>query len=366
MTGLIPSLRAKPDIVYIERSDSGQHLNFDFLLENQTTSGLILSGVTVSVLDEHDRVVRREFVNEYSRASLELLPPRGLQFGRTTSSLPVVEAERSILVFNPFHFFAGTVSLKTLRYVFAFRTEDGRTRYRSDIVVNPVAYETKTQLILPVKGRVLIWDGHDYRSHHRRFDYTRPPFVDRGNKTNYQRYGYDFVVVNDQGLMHPAQSSAGDEWYPGKSDTNADYYGFGVPIYAAGNGRVAALHDGEPDNRSFNPAELATRETAGGGNYVIIDHLNGEYSWFGHLKQGSVSVKIGQQVKQGEIIAQMGASGDSLFPHLHYELRTGVGAKHVEGLPSYFINFRRVPGNAPIVGKKGQVDTGDIVESLEP
>src|SRR5688572_22615577 len=110
---------AKPDIVYIERSESGQHLNFDFLLENRTSNRLILSGVTVSVLDERDRLIRREFVNEYSRASLELLPRRDLQFGGTTSSFPVVEAAKSILVFNPFHFFAGTVPVKILRYVFA-------------------------------------------------------------------------------------------------------------------------------------------------------------------------------------------------------------------------------------------------------
>ena len=131
-----------------------------------------MSGVTVSVLDESDRLIRREFVNEYSRASLELLPRR------------VVEAAQSILVFNPFHFFAGTVPMKKLRYVFAFRTEDGRTRYKYSIVVSPVPYETKTPLILPVKGRVLVWDGHDYQSHHRRFDYTRPPFPQLGNRTN--------------------------------------------------------------------------------------------------------------------------------------------------------------------------------------
>ena len=158
----------------------------------------------------------------------------------------------------------------------------------------------------------------------------------------------------------------GDEWYPGKSDTNEAYCGSGVPIYAAGHGRVAAIHDGEPDNRSFNQADLATRENARSGNYVIIDHLNGEYSVFAHLKQGSVRVKIGQQVKQGEIIGQMGASGDSLFPHLDYGLRTGVGAKEVEGLPSYFTKFRRLLGSGPVVVKKGQVDTGDIVESLTP
>ena len=345
---------AKPDVVYIVRSESGQHLNFDFLLENRTNTRLTLSGVTVSVFDDGDRLTRREFVNEYSRASLELLPRR------------VVEAEQSILVFNPFHSFASAVPLKSLRYVFAFRTQDGRTRYRSAIVVRPVPYQTKTPLILPVKGRVLVWDGHDYQSHHRRFDYTRPPFRQRGHQTNSQRYAYDFVVVNEQGLMHPAEPGAGDEWYPGKSDPNEAYYGFGVPIYAAGDGRVAAIHDGEPDNRSFNQAELATRETARGGNYVIIDHLNGEYSWFAHLKQGSVRVKIGQPVKQGEIIGQMGASGDSLFPHLHYELRTGIGVKQVEGLPSYFTKFRRLLGSGPIVVDQGHVDTGDMVESLEP
>ena len=155
---------AKPDIVYLERSESGHHLNFDFLLENHTSHRLILSSITLSVFDERGWLTRREFVNEYSRASLEISPQR------------VVEAARSTLVFNPFHFFSSSVPLKKLRYAFTFRTEDGRTRYRADIDVSPVPYQTKTQLILPVRGRVLVWDGHDYQSHHRRFDYTRGAF----------------------------------------------------------------------------------------------------------------------------------------------------------------------------------------------
>jgi hypothetical protein len=52
---------AKPDIVYIERSESGQHLNFEFLLENQTNQRLIVSSITTSVFDERDRLTRREF-----------------------------------------------------------------------------------------------------------------------------------------------------------------------------------------------------------------------------------------------------------------------------------------------------------------
>lgn len=66
----------------------------------------------------------------------------------------------------------------------------------------------------------------------------------------------------------------------------------------------------------------------------MIDHLNGEFSCFGHMKRGSVRVKLGQALKQGDILGLIGASGDSLFPHLPYELRTGPGITGVEGLPS--------------------------------
>lgn len=344
----VVQVTAKPDRVYIERSEAGQHLNFEFLLQNRSAERLLLSAVTLSVFDDKEMLARREFVNEYSRASLEL------------ARLPALEPGAVVLVFNPFHFFSNTIPVKNLSYEFTFRTPDRTRRHKAHLSIVPVFYETKTELMIPVQGRVLVWDGHDYQSHHRRFDYTRPPFPQRGIKTNSQRYGYDFVVVNERGLMYGGDPNDGDDWYPGKSDRNEDYYGFGVPIVATGNGRVAALHDGEPDNRRFNRAELA----GPWGNYVIIDHLNGEYSWFGHLKQGSIRVKIGQAVKQGEIIAQTGASGDALFPHLHYELRNGIGAREVEGLPSYFTNFRRLLGSKPVVVKKGHVDTGDIVESI--
>ncbi len=341
----------KPDTVYIERSETGQHLNFDFLLENRTDWELLLTGVELSAFDDRGRLARRDFVNRFSRVSLELTPRRALR------------PRQAALVFNPFHSFAGSVPLKKLRYEFAFGTEDGKLRYKSVAEVAPVLYETKTALVLPVKGRVLVWDGHDYNSHHRRFDYTLAVFQQRGLTTNFQRYGYDFVLVNEQGVMYRGRPKDSDDWYLGKSDDNELYFAFGQPVYAAGAGRVADAHDGEPDDRRVNRAELAKRETAIGGNYVVIDHLNGEYSWFGHLKNGSVKVKPGQMVKQGEVIGQIGASGDSLFPHLHYELRTGPGMKGVEGLPSYFGGFRRAPGSKTGPVERGQLDTGDVVEN---
>jgi hypothetical protein len=340
----------KPDTVYVERSETGQHLNCDFLLTNLTDQELLLTSIELSVFDDGGRLARRDFVNRFSRTSLEIPPRR------------VLRAKQSILVFNPFHTFAASVPLKRLRYEFAFRTDDGRVRHTSVAEVVPILYETKTALVLPVKGQVLVWDGHDYQSHHRRMDYTLSVFQNRRMTTNFQRYGYDFVIVNDHGVMYRGAPKNSDDWYGGQPDDNEAYFAFGQPVHAAGTGRVVDVHDGETDNRRVNPIDFTKRETAGGGNYVVIDHLNGEFSWFGHMKQGSIKVKPGQLVKQGDVLGLIGASGDSLFPHLHYELRTGPGITGVEGLPSYFSGFRRVLGSQTLVGRR-QLDTGDVAEN---
>jgi hypothetical protein len=343
-------ITAKPDQIYIERSDAGQHLNFDFILKNQTGEKLLINKIELSVLDSAGKLARREFYDEYGRSSLELVVR------------PAIEKQSSVLLYNPFHTFAADISLKKLHYEFSFSSEDRKRYFKTEIDVTPVPYITKTDLVLPVRGRVLVWDGHDYNSHHRRFDYTHPFFIKQGNKTNFQRYGYDLVIVDEQGLIYKGQPRVNDDWYQARPDKMEEYYSFGAPIYAAGAGRVVLVTDTKPDNRQFDQADLATDERAYGGNYIVIDHLNGEYSWFGHIKQGSARVKAGQMVKQGEIIAAIGAAGSSLFPHLHYELRNGTGAKEVEGLPSYFSNFRRILGSRSVNVKKGAINTGDIVD----
>ncbi|MBA3694251.1 MAG: M23 family metallopeptidase [Acidobacteria bacterium] len=341
---------ANPANIYIERSGAGQHLNFDFILKNQTDEKLIINKVELSVYDEAGKLARREFYDEYGRNSLEL------------AATPKIEKQSATIFYNPFHTFAADVPLKKLHYEFSFSSEDRKRYFKTEIDVAPVFYETKTDLILPVRGRVLVWDGHDCNSHHRRFDYTQENFVKSGYKTNFQRYGYDFIIVDEQGLNYKGERRVNDDWYRARPDRMEDYYSFGEPIYAAGAGRVAFVQDAKPDDRKFNPADLGADERAYAGNYIVIDHLNGEFSWFGHIKQGSSRVKVGQTVKQGDVIAAIGAAGSSLFPHLHYELRNGGGAKEVEGLPSYFTNFKRLLGSRTVNVKKGQVDTGDIVD----
>jgi len=345
------SIEAKPEKIYIERSDAGQYVNFDMLVANSADEKLLIGKIELTVFDGANKLVHREFVDEYGRLSPEIL------------SHPAIEKKSSVLIYNPIHTFSTTLPLDSMHYEFSFTSVDRKRTFSASIDVRPVYYQTKTDLILPIKGHVLVWDGHDYASHHRRFDYTNEFFVKQGQKTNFQRYGYDFILVDENGLNYKGRTRTNDDWYESRPDTLEDYFSFSQPVYAAGAGRVAAMHDGDEDNRTVNQANFATDERAYGGNYVVIDHLNGEFSWFGHLKKGTVLVKAGQTVKQGEVIGAMGASGSSLFPHLHYELRDGSGAKIVNGLPSYFSHFRRLIGSKEVKVKRGYVGTGEIVES---
>ena len=93
------------------------------------------------------------------------------------------------------------------------------------------------------------------------------------------------------------------------------------PIIAIEDGNVVGCADGY-DCTYYQGIKIY-------GNYVNIDHGNGWYSVYGHLMKGSVRVKVGQKVKKGDILGQMGNSGYSYqgWQHLHFELRKGSNAK---------------------------------------
>lgn len=64
--------------------------------------------------------------------------------------------------------------------------------------------------------------------------------------------------------------------------------------------------------------------SGGYGNYVIIDHGNGTRTLYAHMVNGSIVVKPGQVVSQGEKIGTMGSTGRSTGTHLHFEI---IGSK---------------------------------------
>ena len=71
----------------------------------------------------------------------------------------------------------------------------------------------------------------------------------------------------------------------------------------------------------------------------MIDHGHGEYSLLAHLRKGSVTVKTGGRVTQGQIIGRCGNSGNTSEPHLHYHPQNSGKFGNSEGLPAQFVNY---------------------------
>ena len=74
------------------------------------------------------------------------------------------------------------------------------------------------------------------------------------------------------------------------------------------------------------------------GNYVVIRHGGGEFSQYAHLKQGSVRVKVDDAVTRGQVIGQLGHTGNTTEPHLHFQLTDGQDPMYSRGLPIVFKN----------------------------
>lgn len=94
----------------------------------------------------------------------------------------------------------------------------------------------------------------------------------------------------------------------------------GVAVLAAAAGTVYRMRDGMPDVnfRLVGRDALTGRDL---GNVVTIRHADGFESSYGHMKRGSITVKEGDTVVAGQPIGQIGLSGLTEFPHLHFEVR---------------------------------------------
>ncbi len=189
-------------------------------------------------------------------------------------------------------------------------------------------YNPETKLKLPFKG---IWwhlEGHDTFSHHRRIFYHK--------NSNY--FACDFMKVDkNQSIC----SGTGTE--------NKDFFSFSQPILAAADGKIVTVIKGIADNPVGGRAPGFNAQDAekAGGNTVIIEHKGGIFSYYAHLKKGSIKVSKGQMVKAGSKLGLCGNSGNSDAPHLHFHVATAptLQAIGAAGLPPLFESFRMLQGS---------------------
>jgi hypothetical protein len=336
----ILQLRAEPRAIYLEHVGTGQAVEFELRLANTGDQPLEIGRIEVSAYDAGDHLLLRRFIDDNGvRPSLGVLDTR------------TVPPHGALTVFNPFPRFAAELPIARLHYEVEASPPDDAAPVRGSVDVRPRDYRNASHLRLPLDGRLISYDGHDYLAHHRRFDVHFPPIAAMGFRTNFMRYGYDLVPVDDAGAM-----------YHDRFEDNRAWLGFGRPILAVADGTVVAAVDDRPDNRHFDESRLARDHSVLFGNYVVIDHGHGEFGVYAHAQQGSVRVRPGQRVQRGEAIARIGASGSAFFPHLHFQLQTGPDTS-AEGLPSYFDDYDWIVGERRVPREQATPDTGEIVES---
>lgn len=152
------------------------------------------------------------------------------------------------------------------------------------------------------------------------------------------RYAIDFVRVDAQG-----RTTRGD------ADIAANALGYGEPVLAVADGTIAAARDGIAENERVSQQTRNDFDRAA-GNYVSLALGDGRYAVYEHLRPGSVKAKQGQRVRRGQPIGELGFTGDSTGPHLHFHVADAAVPLLGEGVGYGFDGFRLL-GDYP--GAKG-------------
>ncbi len=335
-------VKALPDTVWWEPGRGLQRAHCDFRFAHDGPDTLELTDVQVEAFDTDGRLLARRFISQNGTApAIRTIPNREL--------LP----RSPLIVFNPFAEWDAAMPVASLRY--RFIVENAARAETLQAAVAPRHFPQRADLILPLAGRVFVFDAHDALAHHRRVDFEFPPIRPMGIQHNSGRYAYDLSLVDEKGSMWRTDGKAREDWWS-----------WGVPVRAPAAGRVVAMRDSAVDwqmgGDGLSIEAIFADPIVLMGNHVILDHGNGEYSALCHFQRGSIKVRPGERVRQGQELGRIGYSGSVFTVHLHYELRRGAPFD-VDGLPSRFRGVERVLGTRREPVRDGFIETGDILQS---
>jgi hypothetical protein len=158
----------------------------------------------------------------------------------------------------------------------------------------------------------------------------RPPL--RGewlvlNPPGHSRYAFDLVRI-DPGTKRAARGSFA-RFLVGRLRAD-DVFGWEQRVFAPLDGEVVAAHHSEPDRSQLRPLVdgpasfirpllSKNRLEKVAGNHIVLSTVAG-YVLLAHLRQRSVTVKVGDRVEAGQQLGLVGNSGNTAGPHLHIQV----------------------------------------------
>jgi hypothetical protein len=157
--------------------------------------------------------------------------------------------------------------------------------------------------------------------------HTRAALPVNGRLWIAQRYAVDWEQVD-----------AGGHIYTGPRDKLESYAIFGQPVLAVANALVATVIDGQPEQ---TPGSYPTKIPldAADGNAIILDLGEKRYALYAHLQPGSIKVHRGERVRLGQVMGLVGDTGNSIVPHLHFQVTDGPSSLSANGLPYEISDF---------------------------
>jgi hypothetical protein len=170
----------------------------------------------------------------------------------------------------------------------------------------------------------------------------------------HDRYAFDFAATDEGGRLFSVSMLRA---LFGSSPVETAY-GWGRPVHCPVDGKVVAAVDGVADSKRFSIVRSLVAVFAKGmvqrpdpgnladfaGNHLVIASPHG-HVLLAHLRSGSLKVGTGDAVAQGEIVGEVGNSGNSAFPHLHFQLNAGPDLLASPILPFAFTRYARCDGS---------------------
>ena len=321
LTGLAASVLSRPSAV--RGTDGRFHIAYELVLTNMTQFA-----VNVERVDVRDAKTHRVLQSLAEPAlSSRMNPIAASNTGRKPADPTLMSSSGSSIVW-----FDVTVQSKAdvpsvLEHLVVASTlpAAGQQPFRFSSLVGRVSLRSGAPVVLgpPVRGGIwLAMEGCcDFNTHHRRGLLT----VD-GNMVVPQRFAIDWIMLDRE---HRA--------WVGNPARLSSYFSYGQPEIAVAAGTVVIARDGIPNSpppHDPTPPPLA-RLT---GNYVELRISPGIYVTYAHMKPGSVRVHVGQHVQRGQLLGELGNSGNSATPHLHLQVQITPSFVS-DGLPYVFNRF---------------------------